>query len=247
MEFITYSMRIKTFTVLIGLLIYSGFSHGQNFHKDIIPRVDNIYVGFGPSFMYGDNAGGLRNYQFKARPVVSLSYGRKINPYLEIKGTLGFQMLESQDPGYYADSVIAKWAETGQAIGMKGNAYHIDIMPVFQLTPFDRHIERNDINVYAGIGLGVMVVDKEEAMIVNNQPEIKNSSLSAVYIPMRGGISYRIGPHDDLALEASFFATFTDDIDGNVGYNRFNDHLFQGKIVYKRYLSPFPYWLKYLR
>lgn len=247
MEFIANNMRIKTLAVLIGLLIHSGLSHGQNFHKDIIPRVDNIYVGFGPSFMYGDNAGGLRNYQFKVRPAASISYGRKINPFFEIKGTVGFQMLESQDPGYYADTVLAKWAETGQAIGIKGNAYHIDIMPVFQLTPFDKHIERNDINVFVGIGLGAMVVDKEEARIINNQPEIKNISMSLVYIPVRGGLSYRLGPHDDLALEASFFATFTDDIDGNTGHNRFNDHLFQGKMVYKRYLSPFPFWQKLLR
>lgn len=247
MNFILNSMRIKTILILISLLIYSVSSHGQNFHKDIIPRVDNIYIGIGPSFMYADNGGGLRNYQFKVRPAASLAYGRKINRFIEVKGTFGFQMLESQDPNYYPDSTLLKWAETGQAIGIKGNAYQLDIMPVFHLTPFDRHIERTDVNVYAGIGLGVMLVDKEEARVQNNEPGVSKSAVSTVYVPMRGGISYRIGPHHDIALEAGFLATFTDDLDGNAGHNRFNDHLFQGKIVYKRYLSPFPFWLKYLR
>lgn len=239
-------MQIKFLAIYICLFLISTLSTAQNFNKDIIPRINTVYVGIGSSFMYADNAGGLRKLRVKVRPSASLSYGRKINSFLEIRGTLGFQLLESQSPGYFSDSTIIKWRETGQAIGIKGNAYHVDVMPLFHLFPYETHIGRTDINVFAGIGIGVMGVNKEEVRLVNNQPEITNSSISLSYIPIRGGISYRIGPHSDVALEGTFYATFSDEIDGNVGFNRFNDHLFQGQVVFKRYLSPFPFWLKYM-
>lgn len=193
--------------------------------------------------MYADNAGGVRSSQFKIRPAASLAYGREVTPFMEVKGTFGFQMLESQDPSYYQDSVLRRWIATDQALGIKGNAFYFDLMPMFHF-PVDRHINRSDLNIYAGIGVGVMLVDKEEARVINNTPTIEQRSMSLFYVPVRGGVSYRIGDHGDLALEGTFMATFSDEIDGNVGFNRFNDHLFQAQIVYKRYLSPFPFWKK---
>src|SRR5690606_23252395 len=156
---------------------------------------------------------------------------------------IGFKMLESQDPSYYSDAVLREWIATGQALGMKGNGYYLDLMPMFRL-PVDRHINRPNLNIYAGIGLGMMWIDKEEARVINNTPTIQQRSTSVAYIPFRGGVSSRIGDHGVLALDGTFMATFADEIDGNVGFNRFNDHLFQAQIVYKRYLSPFPFWQK---
>jgi hypothetical protein len=237
-------MKIKVFKLLVGLLFLGQFSFGQNFNKDIIPRDNSLYIGIGPAFMYADNGGGVRNSKFKMRPAATIAYGRKVNSFLEIKGSLGYQMLESQDPSYFSDEAIRKWMETGQALGMKGNGYYLDLMPVLNL-PVARHIDRKAVNIYAGIGLGVMVVDKEEARVINHTPVVENKTMSLTYVPIRGGISYRIGPHSDVALEGTMLATFSDEIDGNVGFNRFNDHLFQGQIVFKRYLSTFPFWHKY--
>lgn len=236
-------MQTKALFLFTGFLFLSFFSLAQNFQKEIIPRLNNVYIGVGPSFMYADNAGGLRNSEFKMRPAGSLGYGRKINPFIEVRGTFGYQMLESQDPSYYSDSVLRHWVATEQALGVKGNAFYFDLMPMFHL-PVERHIDRGDLSIYAGVGLGVMLVDKEEARVINNTPTVVDRSLSAVYIPIRGGVSYRIGDHGDLALEGTLLATLSDEIDGNVGFNRFNDHLFQAQIVYKRYLSPFPFWRK---
>lgn len=239
-------MQTKLITTCICLFFVCHFSTAQNFNKDRLPRVNMVYGGLGPSLMYADNGGGLRNLAVKIRPAASIAYSRKINSYLDVKGTFGFQMLESQSPGYFSDSALYRWRETGQAIGMKGNALHFDVMPVFHLIPYETHIERTDFNFYAGIGIGLMTINKEEARLVNNLPEVTDHSLTIAYVPIRGGISYRIGPHSDLSLEGTFLATFSDEIDGNVGFNRFNDHLFQAQIVFKRYLSPFPFWLKYL-
>jgi hypothetical protein len=234
-------MRKKALNLLVGLLLLSHFSFAQNLQKEIIPRLNKVYLGVGPSFMYADNAGGVRNSQFKIRPAASLAYGRQVNSFMEVRGTFGFQMLESQDRSYYQDSVLIRWVAADQALGIKGNAFYFDLMPLFHL-PVDRHIDRSDLNIYAGVGIGVMVVDKEEARVINNTPTIEHHSISLAYIPIRGGVSYRIGDHGDLALEGTILATLSDEIDGNVGFNRFNDHLFQAQIVYKRYLSPFPFW-----
>lgn len=236
-------MQKKALHLLVGLLLLSPVTVAQNFQKEIIPRLNKVYIGIGPSFMYADNAGGVRSSQFKIRPAASLAYGREVNSFLEVRGTFGFQMLESQDPSYYQDSVLRRWVATDQAIGIKGNAFYFDLMPIFHL-PVDRHINRSDLNIYAGVGIGVMLVDKEEARVINNTPTREQRSMSLFYVPLRGGVSYRIGDHGDLAVEGTILATFSDDIDGNIGFNRFNDHLFQAQIVYKRYLSPFPFWRK---
>src|SRR5690606_32850934 len=144
----------------------------------------------------------------------------------------GYQMLESQDPSYYSDSVLRGWVAANQAIGFKGNAYYLDIMPLFHL-PFERHIDRGNVNIYAGVGSGVMFVDKEEAIVVNNEPMARARSMSLLSLPSRRVISYRSGVHSDLALEATVIASFSDDIAGNAGFNRYNDELFLAQIVYK--------------
>lgn len=234
-------MQLKALKLLVGLLLCSNIAFAQNFNKDILPRPNHLYIGLGPSFMYADNGGGLRSSNFKIRPAASVSYGRRINYFMEVKGSFGFQMLQSQDAKYFSDSVIRHWQRNDQAMGIKGNAYYVDVMPVFHL-PYDRHIDRNNVNLYAGVGLGLMVVDKKETKMVNDALTEESKTLTVSYIPLRAGISYRIGPHSDLALEGTFLATFSDDIDGNVGFNKYNDHLFQGQLVFKRYLSPFPFW-----
>src|SRR5690606_13116571 len=237
------TMQNRVLYFLLGLLLISHLTVAQNFQKEIIPRPNTISLGVGPSFMYADNAGGIRSSQFKIRPAASLAYGRDVNSFMKVRGTFGFQMLESQGPSYYSDAVLRRWVETDQALGIKGNAFYFDLMPLFHL-PVDRHINRSPLNIYAGVGLGVMLVDKEEARVINNTPTTEQRSLSLFYVPIRGGVSYRIGDHGDLALEGTILATFSDDIDGNIGFNKFNDHLFQAQIVYKRYLSPFPFWRK---
>ena len=237
-------MQSKVLIIFIGLLFYGSLGMAQNFNKDILPRYNRISVGLGPSFMYADNAGGVRNFTVKFRPSASVSYEREISSFLELKGTVGYQMLESQTPTYYSDSALINWNEAGQAFAMKGHAYYIDVMPVFHVFPYDTHINRTTINIYAGIGIGVMGVNKEEVRLVLGEPNIQEKSMALAYIPIRGGLSYRIGPHSDLSFEATLLTTFSDSIDGNEGYNRFNDLLFQGQVVYKRYLSPFPFWSK---
>lgn len=238
-------MKIRAFLFFICLLLYSNLSTAQNFNRDRIPRENNLYVGLGPSFIYSDNGGGVRNLEVKIRPAAFVSYGRKITSLMDIKATLGVQVLESQSINYFEDSTLRRWNREGQAFGMKGTSYHLDVMPIFNLFPFDTHISRQDINVYLGIGVGIMGINKEELRLINNMPDVQNKSMSIPYVPVRGGISYRIGPHSDLGIEGTFMATFSDEIDGNVSFNRFNDYLFQGHIVFKRYLSTIPFWQGY--
>ena len=240
-------MQPKHTAFIIIFFLFGSTSFAQSFYKDRIPRLSAVSGGLGGSFMYSDNGGSFRNLGFKLRPTGSLSYSRHLNTFLDIKGTFGFQMMESQDPRRHSDSTLFKWYENDQALGSKGTAYYVDVMPVFHLFPYVNHIDRPFVNVFAGIGIGVMGVWSEELRGIDvNAPLVQKKSMTLGYVPMRAGVSFRIGPHSDLAIEGSFLATFSDDIDGNTGHNRFNDHLFQGQVVFKRYLSPIPFWLKYM-
>jgi len=56
---------------------------------------------------------------------------------------------------------------------------------------------------------------------------------------VKAGVSYRFDLYTDIALEGTVMFTFSDKIDGNVGFNRFNDYPMIGQIVVRRYLDPF--------
>lgn len=240
-------MQSKYIAFIIIFFLVGSTAFAQSFYRDRIPRLNSVSGGIGGAFMYSDNGGSFRNLGFKVRPTGSLSYSRHLSALVDIKGTLGFQMMESQDPRRYGDSTLLNWYENDQALGSKGTAYYLDVMPVFHLFPYVNHIDRPAVNVFAGIGIGVMAVRTEELRGIDvNAPLTRQNAMTIGYVPIRAGASFRIGPHSDISIEGSFLATFSDDIDGNTGHNRFNDHLFQGQLVFKRYLSPIPFWLKYM-
>src|SRR5690554_6351376 len=99
-------MRIKTLALFLGLVLFSFSAYTQNFNKDMIPRVNTVQLGAGSSFMYADIAGGLRNFNFKIRPSAYFSFVSQINALMDVKVSGGFQMIESQYPGMFRDSVL---------------------------------------------------------------------------------------------------------------------------------------------
>src|SRR5690606_34539819 len=100
---------------------------------------------------------------------------------------------------------------------------------------FGHHMNRSMFNLYGGLGLGVMHVHTKQTKSFSPDEISVDKKITTPYIPFRAGLSYRIGASSDIAVEGSFFATFTDNLDGNVGFNKYNDHLVQGQIVYRRY------------
>lgn len=209
----------------------------QNFYKEKIPRENYLQFGVGPSFMYADNAGGLRRIDFNIRPALSASFGRSMTPHLDLRGTLGYQFYKSREMGYFNQQTIASWSSNNEAVESRSNILFLDVMPTFSLFKQSGHTYRQTVNLYAGVGLGLMMAANRETKFKNEALYDETPIRGIAYIPMRGGITYKIDLYSDIALEGSILAAFSDRVEGLTGYNRFNDMMFQGQIVYRRYLS----------
>lgn len=214
----------------------SGLASGQSFYKEKIPRNNVFSIGIGPSFAYLDNGGQYREWNFEIKPAISASYSRKINSMFDLRGTVGFQQISS---GGNPPTVIQEnWAKKESSFTAAGSMYFVDVIPSMNLIPYNHHMNRSKFNIYGGFGIGVMHVATEQTKSFEENENPTNHSLTTPYIPVRAGLSYRIGNYSDIAGEGTILWTFNDNLDGNAGSNKYNDQFAQAQIVYRRYLIP---------
>lgn len=211
-------------------------SQGQNFYKERISRDNILTLGVGPSFAYLDNGGQYRDLNFEIKPAFSLGLTKKLSPMVELRTTTGVQWISSG--GNPPTTIRDKWYFDNAAFTAKGQAYFFDMMPSFYLIPYANHMHRSKVNLYGGAGLGVMQVFTQQTKSFNSEEDPTRHTITTGYVPVRAGLSLRIGPYSDLAGEGTMLWTFTDNLDGNVGNNRFGDHLFQAQLVFRRYFVP---------
>ncbi len=233
-------MTLKNFITIgltLTLLISISFTaNSQNFYKERTPKTDIVSFGVGPSFIYADNGGQYRSLYFEINPAFSLGYTKKLNNRFGITSTAGMQVLESG--GNPSTAIQNTWASNGSAFRFKGQAYFLDVMPMVYLIPFHSHMNRSLINLYGGLGFGLLHVNRIQAFSFDeNELDVRATSTTG-YVPIRAGISIRLGELSDLALEGTLLYTFTDNLDGNANFNRFDDHMAQAQIVFKRFLKP---------
>lgn len=155
---------------------------------------------------------------------------------IDLRATLGVQWIENG--GNPTTAVRDAWFLSGASFTAKGSAIYFDMMPTFNLMSFDNHIYRSKVNLYGGAGLGIIYSQTEQKKSFSQEERPVSSDLTTAYIPVRAGLSFKIGPYSDIAGEGTMLLTFTDNLDGNVGFNRFGDHLFQAQLVYRRYFIP---------
>lgn|SRR5690554_186339 len=187
-------------------------------------RPDRVGVGIGPATMYGDNTGITRQFKFKVLPALTFDYHKKLHAYFDVRGSLGWQMVNSGD--FYSDRLISKIAESNLPHGFKGNAFYADVMPVFHINPNQSGYLPAMYKVYVGVGLGVahvmrtdryMSVLGEDAFgeaILGNPRSIKDSNTS-VYVPFRAGVSKDFREDWEIALEPTMMVSFFGELDGN--------------------------------
>ena len=220
----------------LAFCLLLGGAYGQNFYKERISRDNILTVGIGPSFAYLDNGGQYREYNFAIKPAFSLALTKKLKPGIELRTTTGVQWISSGgNPG---TTIRDKWYFANASFTAKGPAYYFDMIPSFYLIPFSNHMDRPQVNLYGGAGLGIMHVVTEQTKSFNQEENPTKHSVSTGYVPVRAGLSLRVGPYSDIAGEGTMLWTFSDNLDGNVGFNRFGDHLFQAQIVFRRYFVP---------
>ncbi|MFC4874636.1 hypothetical protein [Negadavirga shengliensis] len=220
----------------ITLFLVSYQLSAQDFYKEKIPRNYYYQGGIGLGTMYADNGGSIRMFNVKVRPSLSGAVGRKISRLVDLKTYMGYQNFQSQDIDYFNPNVVNLWKEWGQAVESRGNVFYMDLMPTVNLFKSNSHTDRKDFNLYMGTGLGVLINFSNETRLENENRVTTSHDHFAAYIPVRGGISYRLDIYSDIAIEGSLMFTFSDHLDGNEGFNRFNDHLLNGQIIYRRYI-----------
>lgn len=223
-------------SILAGLFFYSVSAKTQNFYKEKISRDQILSIGLGPSFAYLDNGGQYRSFNFEIKPSAALSYIKKLTNSFELRATSGFQSISSggNPPGLITDF----WASQGSSFTVIGQVIYVDLMPSLYLFSVDNHMNRPSVNLYGGIGFGVKHLITKQSKSFNMEAPIVKSNMTTSYIPVRSGLSWRVGPYSDLAGEGTMILTFSDNLDGNVGSNRFGDHLFQAQLVFRRYFPP---------
>ena len=155
---------------------------------------------------------------------------------VDLRVTLGVQWIENG--GNPPIAIRDQWFLKGASFTAKGSSVYFDLMPTFNLISFDNHIYRSKVNLYGGAGLGILYSQTSQKKSFSAEEKPVESSLTTGYIPVRAGLSFKIGPYSDIAGEGTALFTFTDNLDGNIGSNRWGDHLFQAQIVYRRYFIP---------
>lgn len=222
--------------LLVSALLLSTSASAQNFYKERISRDHLISLGIGPSFAYMDNGGQYRSWNFEIKPSVSVAMTKRMNKLLDLRATTGIQWIQSGgSPGQVLQDA---WTANNASFTATGSAIYLDIMPSINLIPFSNHMHRSRFNLYGGLGLGIMQVNTEQTKSFSSEENPSKNNLTTGYVPIRAGLSYRIGPYLDIAGEGTMLLTFTDNLDGNIGFNRFGDHMAQAQLVIRKYLSP---------
>jgi len=230
---------MRTFFRFFLCILFISISESisaQNFYKERISRDNILTIGVGPSFTYMDNGGQYRSLNFEIKPSFSLGLTKRLNQTFDLRATAGAQMISSG--GNPPTALRDVWFEEFASFTAKGSVYYFDLIPSVNLIRFSNHMDRSLFNLYGGFGLGIMNARTEQKKSFSSEEEPTKNQISTGYVPVRAGLSMRIGPYSDIAGEGTMMWTFTDNLDGNVGNNRFGDHLFQAQIVYRRYFVP---------
>lgn len=226
---------LKFLTFLFAFFLSESIS-AQNFYKERISRDNILTVGIGPSFAYLDNGGQYRALNFETRPSFSVALTKRLNQTFDLRATGGVQWISSG--GNPSTAVRDAWFQNFASFTANGPVYFFDLIPSVNLIRFSNHMDRSLVNLYGGIGLGILNARTEQTKSFSNEETPTKHQISTGYVPVRAGLSLKIGPYSDIAGEGTLMWTFTDNLDGNVGFNRFGDHLFQAQIVYRRYFLP---------
>ncbi|WP_339926211.1 hypothetical protein [uncultured Cyclobacterium sp.] len=180
-------------------------------------RTDRLGIGIGPSFMYGDNTGVHSKLKFKVLPALSVDYQKKINPFFDVKGTLGWQMINSGD--HYSQEQIDLIAESNLPHAFSGNVFYVDVMPIYHINPNLSGYIPSLIKVYTGLGLGYFYSKRTDEKLILNDPrrltESYPASDSGVYFPFRIGAFKDLKSDADIGLEATFIYSPFSELDGN--------------------------------
>ncbi len=207
---------IRRFLVVIFIVSICQTSWAQG---------DHLTLGIGPSLVYGDNSGIYQDFKFKVLPAMSLSFNKQMTENITVRGSLGAQMINSGDFYRLNSKKVIRWGDQDQAFSYKGTSYFADAMPIFMTNPNEMGMLMSTFQFYAGLGLGIMFVEREQNTLKNGlltdgvltEGDVVTSKETNVlpYIPTRIGLSTNSGGDWDLGLEFVLITALNSKLDGN--------------------------------
>lgn len=229
-------------TIVLFLVCFTQVVFAQNGRQ-------YISIGVGPSMIYADNAGIYSKFEFQIQPVVTLAYNHPMTSEFDLRSTIGGQKLNSGGFDPLDSYRVAQWTNRGQAFDFNGMAYFADVMPTYIINPNTPGRAGEIVNFYVGLGLGVIHVQREQQTLrdpvyVNNvfvsgRIEEGKANNTALYVPLRLGVSTNLEYDWDVSFELSALTTTSSKLDGNTfQYKSIRPELlmqFQINII--RYLS----------
>lgn len=99
------------------------------------------------------------------------------------------------------------------------------MMPSFNVVPFANQMNQSRWHLYGGAEIGPMHVNTRQTKSFSENEVPIRVQITIAHINLRAELSCRIGPYANIAGEGTMFFTFTDNPDGNMGFNRYSDHL----------------------
>lgn len=196
----------------------------MGFCQNLFAQGDYLSIGFGPSLIYSDNSGEYRDFKFKVKPAITLSYNKQITEYVGLRGYLGAQIFNSGDYDLPYARKIINWGNQDQAFGYKGTGYFADLMPVFTSNPNAAGMISSTVLFHAGLGFGVMFVEREQKTLKNGvlrngvmEGDIitSNKTNFLPYVPIRTGFSTNLSGDWDFTLEFVLMTILNSELDGN--------------------------------
>ena len=209
---------------------------------------DHVSAGVGLGMIYGDNAGIYKFMQFKTLPAFSVAYSKEVSDKVDFRTTIGGQILNSGEFRPINTPKVVEWGNNGQAYFFKGNAFFIDVMPIFYLNPNQAGRAGEPVNYYIGLGLGGIYSQRaqrvlrdgvlENGIFVEGFVERSTQSTAAAYVPFKFGLSTNLEYEWDLALEMNVMTLASSEIDGNNISNKLfkPDVLVNFQVIIRRYL-----------
>ncbi|HSI75247.1 MAG TPA: hypothetical protein VK957_05120 [Lunatimonas sp.] len=205
-------------------------------------RFDRLGFGIGPAKVYGDNTGRHREFKFEIYPVATIDYSKKITPFIDLKATIGWQIISGGR--FISDPIRNTFAEANLPYGFKGSLFFGDIMPIYHFNPDQSGYIPSTIKVYSGIGLGYFYSNRTDKKRIITDSGYINESYSAsdshMYIPYRLGIFKTTKDTSrEIGLEATFLISPFGEIEGNDYKNRVinSDIAMQFQFYYRISLS----------
>lgn len=222
--------KVLIFSIFILAFGYKNLN-AQNFYVEKTPKRDYYKIGLGTGIFFTSPRETLQEIENKFSPVVSIGLGRRYSNHFSLNVNASIQPYASV--GTRTDERINQIVRNQI---FKGMAYTFDIMPEFNIIPYFHHLNRPNLDLHFGMGVGILQANQSEIFEINNREFRLHFYKSSFYIPFRVAIAIKTGLLTNLSLEGKFLYTFLNPENNLTNIQLHSENFGQINLVYKKFL-----------